>query len=57
MFLFSLISIVLFFIACICRKGGKASLAKVYFLVSVVGVFIYISIFVAMVVFAAKMDS
>lgn len=57
LFLFSIISIGLFFVACICRKGGKPSLAKVYFMISAVGVIFYIAIFVAMVVFAAKMDS
>ncbi len=56
MFLVSLISIGLFFVACICRKGGKSSMAKMYFLISAVGVFFYICIFVTMVVFAAQMD-
>lgn len=53
MFLLSLISIGLFFVACICRKGGKASMAKMYFLISAIGVFFYICIFITMVVFAA----
>ena len=53
MFLVSLISIGLFFVACICRKGGKASMAKIYFLISAIGVFFYICIFITMVVFAA----
>lgn len=56
-FLISLVSIVLFCISCICRKGGKASMAKIYFFISVVGVILYIGIFIAMVVFSAKMDS